>query len=207
MTEEDARQWIADRFGVSRETVLHRYAELILAAGEHQNLISAGTMPYVWVRHLVDSAQLAEIAAERDGPWIDIGSGAGLPGVVIAILTDRDVSLVEPRRKRAAFLQDCVDALGLAERVSVHPAPIERMPRPSRPPAIISARAVASLDALLTKAHHLAGQDTLWVLPKGRSAQSEVAEARRTWHGRFDLMPSVTDPDARIVLIRRAAPR
>lgn len=207
MTEEEARAWINEHFGVSRGTAVERYINLLMVENQRQNLISAATIPHVWARHLVDSAQLALLATGEPGHWVDIGSGAGLPGIVVALLSDRQVTLVEPRKKRSAFLQSCVEALDLTSRVAVIAASIERVPPFSPAPAVISARAVASLTGLLAMAHPLASKDTLWVLPKGRSAESEVAEARRTWHGRFDLMPSVTDPDARIVLIRRAAPR
>lgn len=205
MSEDEARAWISDRFGVSRGTLLARYADLLTAENERQNLVSAATLPHLWTRHLLDSAQLIPLADDHDGPWLDVGSGAGLPGLVVAALTDRPVILIEPRRRRAAFLGDAAKALGLNEQVTVFAANVEKVGGVE--PAVISARAVAALDALLANSFHLASSTTLWVLPKGRSAESEVAAARQSWHGRFDLMPSVTDPDARIVLIRRAAPR
>lgn len=205
MTEEEARNWITERFGVPRGTLLDRYAIILRAEAERQNLVSAATLPQLWQRHLLDSAQLVPLAEDQPGPWLDVGSGAGLPGIVVAALTDREVHLSEPRKKRAAFLTEAAAALGLSTRVTVHAHPVEKLP-PLRP-SVISARAVASLDRLLGDMRAQLGRSTLCVLPKGRSAESEVATARATWHGDFQLMPSVTDPDARIVLIRRAAPR
>lgn len=204
MTEDEAHQWIIDRFGVSRETRLAAYAALLVEEAARQNLIAVSTIPQLWSRHLVDSAQLVEHAL-GDGLWLDIGSGAGLPGLVAALLTDRPVALVEPRKRRVDFLRTCIDTLELQAHVTLHMRDVRQISTPS--PAIISARAVAPLPDLLAWSHPLAGPDTRWVLPKGRSAKTEVAAAKRTWHGQFQLMPSVTDPDARIVLIRRAAPR
>lgn len=205
MTEEEARDWLRKRFGVPRETELTRFSALLVDEATRQNLISAATIPTLWSRHLVDSAQLIEHAEGHAGTWLDIGSGAGLPGLVVAVLTDRQVTLVEPRKRRAEFLTRCAEALGVADRVRIEARSVQQIDH--EPAAVISARAVAPLAALLEMAHRHTSKTTLWILPKGRSVESEVAAARETWHGRFDLMPSVTDPDARIVLIRRAAPR
>jgi 16S rRNA (guanine527-N7)-methyltransferase len=205
MTEDEARSWIDDRFGVPRGTLVERYAAILVDEAGRQNLVSAATLPHLWVRHLLDSAQLIPFADDQPGRWLDVGSGAGLPGIVVAALTDREVILAEPRRRRAAFLTDCAEHLGLTARVTVHAVAVERLPPLA--PSVISARAVAPLDRLLGDLSAQLDLSTLCVLPKGRTAESEVAAARQTWHGRFQLMPSVTDPDARIVLIRRAAPR
>ena len=205
MTEDEARDWIFDRFGVPRGTLVERYAKVLASEAGHQNLISASTASSLWTRHLLDSAQLIFHGDSYSGSWMDVGSGAGLPGMVVAALTDRQVILVEPRKKRAAFLQHCADELGIADRVAVHAAAVERLTPLS--PTIISARAVAPLGRLLIDVSRQLTSTTLCVFPKGRTAESEVAAARETWHGDFQLMPSVTDPDARIVLIRRAALR
>lgn len=205
MSEDEARQWIIDRFGVPRGTLLNRYASMLIAASGRQNLISAASVNALWSRHLLDSAQLIHHSQDASGAWMDVGSGGGLPGLVIAVLSDRPVILVEPRRKRAAFLEDCAAELGLTNRVIVHCRAVERLTPLGA--SVISARAVAPLDRLLAGIQHQLTLTTVCIFPKGRTAESEVATARETWHGDFQLMPSVTDPDARIVLIRRAAPR
>ena len=183
---------------VPRETYakMEKFAELLIAENQVHNLISKSTEADLWSRHFADAAQLIGFAAEG-ASWIDIGSGAGLPGLVIAILTGAPVTLVEPRRLRAEFLSRTVEALALPD-VTIIQAKAEGVPRARY--AVITARAVASIDRLLTMTAHLSHGGTIWVLPKGRTAQSELDEARKSWQGVFRLEPSRTDPDARILV-------
>jgi 16S rRNA (guanine527-N7)-methyltransferase len=184
---------------VPRETLerLHAYAGLLIEENERQNLIARSTVDEVWQRHLVDSAQLVRFAPRPDSSWLDIGSGAGLPGLVIALLTEGPVTLVEPRRLRAEFLERTARALGLAERVSVHAAKAERIAGSFD---VITARAVAPLKVLLSISMHLSTDKTVLLFPKGKSAQNELEEARRAWQGSFRLEPSVTSPEAAILV-------
>ncbi|AQR74674.1 16S rRNA (guanine(527)-N(7))-methyltransferase RsmG [Sphingomonas sp. LM7] len=206
MTEDEARIWIRDRFGVSRETLLTRYAELLRAEAANQNLIASSTLATLWARHFVDSAQLLSLVADAPrGTWLDVGSGAGLPGLVAAILLDRPVVLVEPRARRVEFLRNVINGLKLP-RVTVEASRVETY-RPKNRAAIVSARAVAELDRLLTSAAHCADSSTLWVLPKGRNAQSEVEAAQAKWQGVFHVEPSITQPDSGIVVARGVRPR
>ena len=186
---------------VSRETFdrLQRFAELLRDETRHQNLVSASTLESLWERHILDSAQLARFEPFPGASWVDIGSGAGLPGIVIALLVTGPVTLIEPRRLRAEFLERAVAELGLGGRVTVAPVKVERLC--GRYDAI-TARAVAPLAKLLGISTHLSTGKTLWVLPKGRSAQSELAEARRNWHCEVESVPSSTDPKSEILLIR-----
>ncbi|MDF7774170.1 16S rRNA (guanine(527)-N(7))-methyltransferase RsmG [Sphingomonas sp. AOB5] len=206
MTEEEARNWVREQFGVSRETQLSHFADILVAGASEQNLIAASTLGELWARHLVDSAQLIPLAVEAKGLWLDIGSGAGLPGLVVAVLTDRPVMLVEPRARRVEFLRAAADQLGLADRVEVIGSKVESC-RPKQPAAVISARAVAELGKLFAGAQHCTDSSTVWVLPKGRNAQSEVEAARRTWQGAFHVEPSITSPDSGIVVAKRVRPR
>jgi 16S rRNA (guanine527-N7)-methyltransferase len=207
MSEDEARAWIRERYGVSRETSLARFADILRAESARQNLISASTLDQLWVRHLVDSAQLLPLAAEADdGDWIDVGAGAGLPGMVVAILGDRRTVMVEPRGKRAEFLRMTADALGLGEKAEVIASRIEAY-RPAKPATVISARAVAALPGLLQSTHHCTDSSTVWLLPKGRNAQSEVEAARHAWQGVFHVEPSITSPDSGIVTARKVRPR
>ena len=184
---------------VPRETFerLDRYVDLLLDENRRQNLIARSTVDEVWQRHIVDSAQIVAFAPRPDSSWLDIGSGAGLPGLVIAILTEGPVTLVEPRKLRADFLQRAAETLGLSKRVTVHAAKVERI---SGAFDVITARAVASFEALLRISRHLSTDKTRWLFPKGKSAQSELDEARRTWQGEFRLEPSRTDPEAAIII-------
>jgi 16S rRNA (guanine527-N7)-methyltransferase len=174
---------------------LEAFQRLLLEENEVQNLVSRTTIDHLWERHIVDSAQLATLAPA--GCWIDIGSGAGLPGIVIACLLSTPVRLVEPRRLRAEFLVRASAQLGLTN-VEVVATKVERVTGPTD---IITARAVASVTRLLEIAAHLSRPKTRWILPKGKSAQSELAEARRNWHCEAREVPSLTDPEATILIL------
>jgi 16S rRNA (guanine527-N7)-methyltransferase len=182
---------------VSRETFgrICRYGDLLLEENGRQNLISAGTVDDIWSRHIIDSAQLARFETGPGGSWIDIGSGAGLPGIVIACLVSGPVTLVEPRRLRAEFLRQVVKELALG--AVVEPSKAEKVTGKFD---VITARAVASLSRFVGLAHHLSTKNSVWVLPKGRNAESELAEAKRAWQGVFHVEPSVTDADSRIIV-------
>ncbi|HWH24394.1 MAG TPA: 16S rRNA (guanine(527)-N(7))-methyltransferase RsmG [Candidatus Limnocylindria bacterium] len=190
----------AARRRVSRETFdrLELYAELLRAEAQRQNLVSRSTLGQLWQRHILDSAQLVRFELRPGVPWADIGSGAGLPGIVVALLVEGPVTLIEPRRLRADFLARAVDALGLSERVRVEAAKVEQV-RGSYD--MLTARAVAALDRLLDLSHHLSTRNSIWVLPKGRSAQSELAQARRSWQCEARSEPSYTDPQSQILVL------
>ena len=191
---------------VPRETFqrIEQFAALLIAENERHNLVARSTIPDLWQRHIADAAQLPAFAPAR-GSWLDIGSGAGLPGVVIAILTGAPMLLVEPRRLRADFLRRTADTLDLGPNVAVIQSKIETVRH--LPVDIITARAVASIDRLFAIAGHLSHKGTIWILPKGKSAKSELDEARRTWQGDFRLEPSRTDPDAQILIASRVRRR
>jgi 16S rRNA (guanine527-N7)-methyltransferase len=182
---------------VSRETFekLEAYVALLLSESARQNLVSASTLDAVWDRHILDCAQLARFEPHRRASWVDIGSGAGLPGIVIACLVDGPVTLVEPRRLRADFLHRAVESLDLDALVIC--AKAERVEGSFD---VITARALAPLPVLLEISQHLSTRKTVWALPKGRSAERELAEARRTWQGAFHVERSVTDAESFIVV-------
>jgi 16S rRNA (guanine527-N7)-methyltransferase len=206
VTEDEAGAWIRERFGVSRETQLDRYAALLRAEAANQNLIAASTLDTLWARHFVDSAQLVPLASDASrGTWLDVGSGAGLPGLVAAILLDRPVMLVEPRTRRVEFLRHVVSELRLP-RVTVQQSKVESY-RPTNRAAIVSARAVAELSQLFASTVHCTDSSTIWLLPKGQNAQSEVVAAQTKWQGVFHVEPSITQPDSGIVVARGVRPR
>ena len=182
---------------VSRETIerLEAYVERLKSENQRQNLVSASTLQHIWERHILDSAQLMRFEPRTGASWVDVGSGAGLPGIVIACLAEGPVTLVEPRRLRAEFLRGVVAALSLPATVQC--ARIERI---SGRFDVITGRAVASLSKFIEMSQHLSTEKTQWVLPKGRGAQSELAEAQRAWQGMFHVEPSVTDADSRIIV-------
>ena len=205
LTEEAARAWV--RQHVSRETYdqLCAFDRLLREACEHQNLVSVATLPMLWQRHIVDSLQLLGLAPSDAGTWIDLGSGAGFPGMVIAIARDLGTTLVEARPLRADFLRGVASSLGLGARVTVIQSKVEA--HHSIPADIISARAVAPLDRLLGLGHHLSSETTTWLLPKGKNGSSELEAARRSWQGEFRMEPSLTDERAGIIVATRVRPR
>ncbi|MFV0624202.1 16S rRNA (guanine(527)-N(7))-methyltransferase RsmG [Sphingomonas sp. ac-8] len=204
MTEDEARGWFADRYDAQRVERVERFLDLVRKESAQQNVVAASTLPHLWFRHALDSGQLVELADNRTGSWIDIGTGGGFPGMVVAILRDAPTILVEPRQKRASFLRAAADALGL-RNVTVEQKRVETV-RSTAPAAIVSARAVAALPALFAGAGHLATRDTLWLLPKGRSARSEVEALTGSWQGVFHVEHSLTDPESLIVVARGIAP-
>ena len=189
---------------VSRETYgrLEQFANLLIEENQRQNLIAPSSVAELWTRHIIDGAQLLGIAGGK-GSWCDIGSGPGLPGLVIAVLGGRPMTLNEPRKLRAVFLRRAVEELGLPD-VTVAECKVEHVEGKFD---FITARAVARLDKLLGMACHLAHSETKWVLPKGESAQSELDEARKAWQGSFRLVPSQTHPASAIVVAKHVQRR
>jgi 16S rRNA (guanine527-N7)-methyltransferase len=182
---------------VSRETFerLEAYTALLREENARQNLVSASTVDRLWDRHILDSAQLVRFEPQPGASWLDVGSGAGLPGIVIACLVDGPITLVEPRRLRADFLHRAADSLRL--RVNVLACKVERAEGSYE---VITARAVSSLGGLLQISHHLSTTNTVWALPKGKNALAELSEAKRSWQGEFRVERSVTDRDSWIVV-------
>ncbi len=187
---------------VSRETaaLLEAYVERLKTANRSQNLVSASTLDTMWERHILDSAQLVRFLPSVGASIIDIGSGAGLPGIVLATLSKGPVTLVEPRRLRAAFLEETAAALGLSKRVSVRATKAEQVRGQFD---FITARAVAPLERLLGIGFHLAHSGTVWALPKGKKANSELVEAQRSWQCEVRTEASCTDPDATILVLSK----
>jgi len=182
---------------VSRETFekLTAYAALLKEENKRQNLVSSLTLDTLWDRHILDSAQLVRFEPHAGASWVDVGSGAGLPGIVVAALIGGSITLIEPRRLRAEFLHKLCESLSL--RASVFAGKAERAEGKFD---VITARAVAKLTQLLKISAHLSTRKTVWALPKGRSAQAELAEARQSWQGVFHVKQSVTDDESRIIV-------
>ena len=182
---------------VSRETFekLETYVALLREEATRQNLISTSTLDHVWPRHILDSAQLVRFEPRAGASWVDIGAGAGLPGIVISCLVAGPVTLIEPRRLRVEFLHKVVEALRI--NATIFSGKAERAEGKFD---AITARAVARLGETLRISQHLSTIKTVWALPKGRSADAELAEAKRAWQGVFHVEQSVTDADSRIVV-------
>ena len=200
MGEAEARDWLARTFDVSRETQgrLDDFAVLLARENQVQNLVSRDSLARLWTRHIADSAQLVPLAPPEAKSWLDLGSGAGFPGLIVALLFPGSVTLVEQRPKRADFLRRAASTLRLPPATMIHEARLERLEAACFD--VISARAFAPLDRLLAVAERFATPNTRWVLPKGRNAKSELEAARASWQGDFRLVPSLTDADSAIIV-------
>jgi 16S rRNA (guanine527-N7)-methyltransferase len=201
VTEVEAQDWLRGALGVDAPGMarLSQLVDLLLEENERQNLVARGTLPHVWVRHIVDSAQLLHVSRETlpAGTWLDLGTGAGFPGLAVAALQpDRAVTLVDSRRLRTEWLQRAADALGLAN-VRVVLSRVEDFP--SGPHAVISARAFAPLDKLVTLSARFSTPDTLWLLPKGARAAQELQMLPESWNHLFHVEQSLTDANAGII--------
>jgi 16S rRNA (guanine527-N7)-methyltransferase len=171
---------------------------MVVEENARQNLISKSGENAVWLRHIADSAQLLAHVSREASPWLDLGTGAGFPGLVIAAMRPQlDVVLVESRKKRVEWLIRAATELGLG-RCRVEGRRLEHVE--SFAAAIISARAFAPLPKLLALSARFSTQDTLWLLPKGRSAVQEVASLPKAAADMFHVEHSVTDAEAGIVI-------
>jgi 16S rRNA (guanine527-N7)-methyltransferase len=162
-------------------------------------LVADASLEHVWQRHIVDRAQLLHVSRETMplSPWLDLGSGAGFPGLVIAALQpQRPVTLVDSRRLRTEWLVGVANQLELAN-VEVELARVEDLPKRTWP--VISARAFAPLARLLDVAARFSTPETLWLLPKGAKAQHELDTLSGDWNHVFHVEQSLTDPSAGII--------
>jgi 16S rRNA (guanine527-N7)-methyltransferase len=190
---------------VSRETAqrLDRLVELLLDWQQRTNLVANSTLATVWSRHVADSLQLVDLApgARR---WVDLGSGAGFPGLVIACAVagqaETEVHLVESNGKKAAFLRDAVRHSGAA--AIVHAVRIEDFVKNFKGPAdVVTARALAPLDELLPLAAPLLKTGVKGLFPKGQDVEVELTKAAKYWNIQYQLVPSRTHPSGRIVVV------
>jgi 16S rRNA (guanine527-N7)-methyltransferase len=198
VTEQEARDAIEARVGGTVLAQLARFAALVVEENGRQNLIAPATESSIWTRHVLDSVQLLALAPADWSSWIDIGTGAGFPGMAIAIACDRPVTLIEPRRRRADFLAAAAEALALSH-VTVVAKRVEQVRATAE---VISARAVASLEKLLPAAVHCATTTTTWVLPRGQLLDDELERLQATWQGVFHVEPSITDDRSAIIVAK-----
>ena len=193
-------------FDVSRETtdLLEQYVKLIKKWNSSINLVSKSTIPDVWHRHIADSAQLINhVPSNTPLKWVDIGSGGGLPGIVISVLAkDRDprvdLSLVESDTRKCVFLRTVVRELGLD--VDVIEERIELLP--SLNADVISARAFTGLSRLLEISANHANSNTVCLFLKGQTHNAELTEAHENWNINVESFPSITDSTARLLKIK-----
>lgn len=203
-SEDSARAWVsslheADALALER---LERLTGLLAEENQRQNLVSAASLGEIWRRHIADSAQLLSFVpretpgAPLAGPWLDLGTGAGFPGLAIAcLLPEAEVLMVESRNRRIEWLSRAAESLEL-RHAKVIGLRLELVP--AMKVRVISARAFAPLDKLLTLSARFSTSDTTWLLPKGRSARHELAELAG-WQHAFHVEQSLTDSEGGII--------
>ena len=185
-------QGFAEIFPVSRETLarLQAYAELLTGWSARINLVGRDTLPDLWRRHMLDSAQLRSLVPDPVQSLIDLGSGAGFPGLVLAVLGVPGVELVEADTRKAAFLREA--ARIVEARVAIRPCRIAAVP--PHPVDVVTARALAPLDRLLDLAWPFIGPGTVCLLSKGERVEQELTVARKRWTMTLSMHHSIADP-------------
>ena len=193
---------------VSRETMarLDAMDRVLIDWSERHNLIARSTIKDRWERHFLDSAQLEPLLPKGIKTIVDMGSGAGFPGLVLAaMLAEKNVSvtLIESTQKKAAFLSEAANAMGLSN-LKVVPSRIESV-KLGFTPDIITARALARLDKLLAYGAEIAGKTTRYFLLKGQDVEGELTAAAKSWHMEVIRHQSRTSPEATILEIGKLA--
>lgn len=175
---------------------LEAYVALLVKWQARINLVAPATLADVWSRHILDSGQLYALLADRPGPVLDLGSGAGFPGLVLAVMGREDVVLVESDSRKAAFLREAARVADA--KVTIEACRIEAL-RPIRA-GIVTSRALAPVADLLHYARAFADESTLYLLLKGERAEDELTTAKQRWNMRIDRIPSLSD--SRGVILR-----
>lgn len=200
-SEEAACRYVANLTDAASFAKLETYTAMLLIEAEQQNLIARASFDAVWQRHIADSMQLLAHVPRGTGRLADFGTGAGLPGIVLAIAApDTEVHCYESRTKRVAWLEQCVDKLQLAN-CHIHHGQVQRADAISA--HCLTARAFAPIDKLLRLTTRFAAKNAVWVLPRGRSAWQDSEAARRAGFV-FHVEQSITQGDAGILVGGRA---
>ena len=202
--EADARSYCKGVVGDGAFGLLEQFVRLLRVESERQNLVASASLGEVWRRHVADSLQLLRHVPRGTGEWLDLGSGAGFPGLVVAIAEpERPVILIESRRLRAEWLHFAAEELDLRNALVLE-CRVEKANCSAA--SVISARAFAPLEKLLRLSARFSTPHTAWVLPKGRSAREELRGQSRQIQRMFHVEPSLTDGEAGI-LIGRGVPQ
>lgn len=184
--------------GASEMDRLARFASLLERWQAHINLVAAASLPELWRRHMLDSAQLLPLLPAGARTLVDLGSGAGFPDMVLALLTDLDVTLIESDGRKAIFLKEV--SRETARPVTVVVRRIEQVP--GRPADVVTARALAPLSRLLELARPFRHPGTVLLFPKGRDVARELTRLPEGERMRIEQVPSRSDPNGTILRIQ-----
>lgn len=195
----------SEELGVSRETMerLEKFEQVLLKWNPRINLVSKNSLPHLWPRHIADSIQVYDCVDKIDETWLDIGSGGGFPGIVVAILAaerspQTKVTLIESDQRKSVFLRTAARECGVS--ISVLTKRIEQVEPIGA--QIMSARAVADLDTLLGFSERHLAEDGVALFPKGESWQKEVDAAKKKWRFDVESITSLTETEAVILKIK-----
>jgi 16S rRNA (guanine527-N7)-methyltransferase len=198
VNEIEARQFCAERGDAGTVERMEQFIALLAEENARQNLVSTASLEFVWARHIADSLQLLDHVPRGTAPWLDLGTGAGLPGLAIAIARpESEIVMVESRKRRVEFLERVIALLGLTH-ARVIGSRLETIP--AFPAAVISARAFAPLDKLLSLSDRFSTRSTIWLLPKGRSGADELSAQPPGVQAMFHVEQSATDPGAALLI-------
>lgn len=201
MTEIEAQDWVRQRVDAVTFDRMTSFVDMVVMENSRQNLVSPATISAIWERHVVDSLQLIEMAGSATGRWLDIGTGGGFPGMVLAIAGCSPIMMVEPRRKRADFLAESIDCLSLTD-AQVAASKVEHLEWVAD---VITARAVASVEKLLIAAAHCATKTTRWLLPRGTVDASSLPALCARHQLVFHVEQSLTRSDSSILVLEPRA--
>ena len=190
---------------VSRETFvkLEQFTALVEKWNPHINLVSKSTIPGIWNRHIVDSAQLFQFANDEPKAWLDIGSGGGFPGIVMAVIAQEKspntrFTFIESDQRKSTFLRTAARELGL--QVEILAERVEDVP--PQKADVVTARALAALSDLFPYLQRHLADDGCAILPKGKTYQDEIRAARQDWRFEIKYHPSMTDQEAQILIVK-----
>ena len=197
-SESEARAFCAAQCNDLAMQRFDTLIELLKAENERQNLVSAKSLSHIWVRHIADSLQLLAYVPRETNVWLDLGSGAGFPGLALAVARPQSaIRLVESRAKRVIWLEQAIEALRL-EYCTVIGSRLEAVESFSA--GVICARAFAPLDKLLSLSVRFSTPETVWLLPKGRSAAQDLEQQPARIRQMFHVEQSLTDAEAGILV-------
>lgn len=189
-----------NEINVSRETLekLKIYADLLIKWQQKINLVSSKTLPVLWHRHIYDSAQLFSIIENKDSPILDIGSGAGFPSLVLAIMGQKNIHLVESDTRKCAFMREVIRKTGV--NVTIHNERIESL-EPFDVKYII-ARALATIEKIFNFTEPFISNETIFLLQKGENFKEEILNVKKRWTMRIETIKSLSNEDSVILKLQ-----